>query len=381
LYTTKPTLYKTSRIPRGFKVDNISDYISNLSPNDELVQEFNKDFELPEGIDSWESVRSMLDKVLPKPIPENTPTTKSPSMVYLPTESDGFHTVDVKESAQSYAPKSIPRSVYRHVHNISSKCKPKLQSPEKVQEDLYKQGDEAMFEMESHVHDKLHKDTYTKEDISTLCEAWFTTFADIFKHPETLPPLRLINHKITLIDPSKFYNYYYPRCAEALKAELIEKINRYTKAGWWVEANVDQAAPMLCIPKKTGKLRTAIDCHKCNANTVCDVTPLPDQDQIRINLARGKYCSKLDISDAFEQMRMDPEDESKTAFATVMETFTSQIMQIGDCNSPATWQRMMNLMFRDYIGRFVHVYLDDIFVFSETIADHSKYIALIAAKL
>jgi hypothetical protein len=68
----------------------------------------------------------MLDKVVPKSLSENTPTTKSPSMVYLPTESDGFHTVDVKESAQFYAPKSIPRSVYRHVHNISSKRKPKL---------------------------------------------------------------------------------------------------------------------------------------------------------------------------------------------------------------------------------------------------------------
>jgi hypothetical protein len=231
------------------------------------------------------------------------------------------------------------------------------------------------------MHDKLQKDSYTKEDIPTLCEAWFTTFADIFKHPKTLPPLRLINHKITLIDSSKFYNYYYPQYAEALKVELIKKINRYTKAGWWVEANFDQAAPMLCIPKKTGKLRTAIDCRKCNANTIHDITPLPDQDQIRTDLACGKYRSKLDISDAFEQMRMDPKDESKTAFATIMGTFTSWIMQIGDCNSPATWQRMMNLMFRDYIGRFMHVYLDDIFVFSETIADHSKHTALIAAKL
>jgi hypothetical protein len=35
------------------------------------------------------------------------------------------------------------------------------------------------------------------------------------------------------------------------------------------------------------------------------VTPLPDQDQIRTDLARGKYHSKLDISDAFEQMRMN----------------------------------------------------------------------------
>jgi hypothetical protein len=119
-----------------------------------------------------------------------------------------------------------------------------------------------MYLMETRVHEKLKKDTYTEEHIPTLCETWFSTFANIFNCPETLPPLCPINHKITLIDPHKFYNYYYPRCAEALKVELIKKINKYTKAGWWVEANVDQAAPMLCIPKKTGKLRMAIDCRK-----------------------------------------------------------------------------------------------------------------------
>jgi hypothetical protein len=129
-----------------------------------------------------------------------------------------------------------------------------------------------MFEMETRVHNKL------KKDIPTLCQEWFNTFVDIFKRPDTLPPLKPINHKITLIEPNKFYNYYYPRCAEALKVELIEKINRYTKAGWWLEANVDLAEPMLCILKKTGKLRTAIDCRKRNANTICDVTPLLDQD-------------------------------------------------------------------------------------------------------
>ncbi|KAF8223506.1 hypothetical protein L208DRAFT_1316462, partial [Tricholoma matsutake] len=50
-----------------------------------------------------------------------------------------------------------------------------------------------------------------------------------------------------------------------------------------------QAAPMLVVPKKTGKLHTVINAVKRNANTVKDVTPFPDQDLIRLDVAQAKY--------------------------------------------------------------------------------------------
>ena len=100
--------------------------------------------------------------------------------------------------------------------------------------------------------------------------------------------------------------------------------------------------PMLCILKKNGKLRTVIDCRKRNDNTVCDVTPFPDQDQIRFDVARGKFQSKINMSDVYEQIRIEPADIWKTAFATVYVAFVSHTMQQGDCNAPATFQRLIN---------------------------------------
>jgi hypothetical protein len=120
--------------------------------------------------------------------------------------------------------------------------------------------------------------------------------------PEKMPPLRAVNHRIPLIDETKVYNYHLLRCPDAMKEQLIDKINRYVHAGWWKAVQTDQAAPMLCIPKKTGLLRTAIDCRKRNDNTRKDVTPFPDQDQIRLDCARAKYRSKIDMSDAYEQI-------------------------------------------------------------------------------
>jgi RNase H-like domain found in reverse transcriptase/Reverse transcriptase (RNA-dependent DNA polymerase)/Integrase zinc binding domain len=221
-----------------------------------------------------------------------------------------------------------------------------------------------------------------EEVLPDLRKQWMENAADILGGaPDRLPPLREVNHKIPLIDENMRYNYHLPRCPDALKPELSEKIQRYTKSGWWEEANVTQAAPMLCVPKKTGRLRTVIDARKRNDNTEKDVTPFPDQEQIRNDVARAKYRSKIDMSDAYEQIRVEPSDVWKTAFSTVYGTFLSHTMQQGDCNAPATFQRLMTTIFREFIGRFVHVYLDDIFVFSNSIAEHEEHLGLVFDKL
>jgi hypothetical protein len=221
-----------------------------------------------------------------------------------------------------------------------------------------------------------------EEILPDLRKKWMENASDILGGaPNRLPPLREVNHKIPLIDENARYNYHLPRCPDALKPELSEKIQRYTKAGWWEESNVPQAAPMLCVPKKTGRLRTVIDARKQNDNTEKDVTPFPDQEQIRNDVARARYRSKIDMSDAYEQIRVEPADVWKTAFSTVYGTFLSHTMQQGDCNAPATFQRLMTTIFREFIGRFVHVYLDDIFVFSNSIAEHEEHLGLVFDKL
>jgi hypothetical protein len=222
---------------------------------------------------------------------------------------------------------------------------------------------------------KAGKLKYTEKDIPRLRERWMELSVDIMSGvPEKMPPLRAVNHRIPLIDEKKSYHYHLPRCPDAMKEQLIDKINRYVRAGWWKAVQTDQAAPMLCIPKKTGLLRTAIDCRKRNENTLKDVTPFPDQDQIRMDCARAKYRSKIDMSDAYEQIRIIGEDVWKTAFATVYGTFVSHTMQIGDCNAPATFQRIMTMVFQEFIGRFVHVYLDDIFIYSNSIEEHERHL-------
>ena len=163
-------------------------------------------------------------------------------------------------------------------------------------------------------------------------------------------------------------------CPEVFCSELTQKIKWYTTAGWWVPAAAKQAIPMLCIPKKNGTLRTVFNLRQQNKNTWKDVTPCPGQDAICHDIARAKFRSKLDMTEAYEQMWIRPEDVRKMTFSTIFSTFQSQVMQMGDCNAPSTFQQLMMAIFWEFLRRFVHIYLDNIFIYSQSIQEHIEHI-------
>src|SRR5271154_6678163 len=102
---------------------------------------------------------------------------------------------------------------------------------------------------------------------------------------------------------------------------------------------------------------------------------------IRHDVARAKFRTKLDMSDAYEQIRIRDSDVVKTVFATIYGTFVSYIMQQGDCNAPSTFHRFMVYIFRDYVRRFIHIFLDDIFIFSMCLEDHERHLARVFERL
>ena len=240
----------------------------------------------------------------------------------------------------------------------------------------------AMVKTATTVNTDPSVDSLTSVERERLKATWFKKYEDIFQEqPAQLPPNWQIQHHIPLIDTNKQYEYYLPKCADKLCVKLLEKIWRYTEVGWWILAAVHQAAPMLCIPKKNGTLHTTIDLQKQNNNTYKDVTPFPDQDNIRNNVTKAKYRSKIDLTNAYEQILIADEDLAKTAFVTVFGTFYSHVMQIGDCNAPAMFQMLMMHIFQDYLRRFVHVYVDNIFIYSDTVEEHEKHLEIVFSLL
>ena len=147
---------------------------------------------------------------------------------------------------------------------------------------------------EAHTKEVKQMGTLTEDDIPELRAKWLQSCQDIMNGvPEELPPMRGVNHHILLIDENKWYHYHLLRCPDSMKVQLMEKIMCYMWAGWWESVQTDQAAPMLCILKKSGLLCTTIDVHKQNDNTVKDVTPFLDQDQIRLDIVKESWVMSL----------------------------------------------------------------------------------------
>jgi len=133
------------------------------------------------------------------------------------------------------------------------------------------------------------------------------------------------------------------------------------------------AAPMFFIKKKDGLLHLVQDYRALNAVTIKNKYPLPLISKLVSQLRGAQYFTKLDVHWSFNNVHIKPGDEWKTAFRTNWSLFEPLVMFFGMTNSPATFQTMMNDVFRTVIvERIVIVYLDDILIFTKTEEEHKQ---------
>jgi len=133
------------------------------------------------------------------------------------------------------------------------------------------------------------------------------------------------------------------------------------------------AAPVFFIKKKDGLLHLVQDYHALNAITVKNKYPLPLISELVSQLHGAQYFTKLDVRWGFNNIHIKPGDEWKVAFRTNRGLFEPLIMFFRMTNSPATFQTMMNDIFRTVIVEgIVVVYLDDILIFMKTEEEHKQ---------
>jgi len=89
----------------------------------------------------------------------------------------------------------------------------------------------------------------------------------------------------------------------------------------------------------------------------------------------AKYFTKLNIRWRYNNVRIREGDEWKAAFQTNRGLFEPLVMYFGMCNSPTTFQLMMDMLFCELIisGKIV-IYMDDILIFTQTIEEHRSIV-------
>lgn len=171
-----------------------------------------------------------------------------------------------------------------------------------------------------------------------------------------------------------------------MREEVNKQIKQLLEDGIIRHSKSPYNSPMWVVPKKmdasgTRKYRMVIDFRKINAVTISDTYPIPDISNTIASLGKSKYFTTIDLTSGFHQIRMKECDIQKTAFSTMNGKYEYTRLPFGLKNAPAIFQRMIDDVLKEYIGKICFVYIDDIIVFGKTEEEHLRNVDTIFERL
>ncbi|CAJ2632149.1 unnamed protein product [Trifolium pratense] len=205
-------------------------------------------------------------------------------------------------------------------------------------------------------------------------EACLKENADLFAwHASEMPGLdpNIACHQLT-IDPTALPIVQRRRRQSPEKSEAAEKcVKHLLEANFISEARYTTwLSNVVLVKKSNGKWRMCCDYTDLNRACPKDSYPLPCIDRLVDNSSGFKLLSFMDAYSGYNQIPMAVADREKTAFMTESGNYYYNVMPFGLKNAGATYQRMMNKVFRGQIGDMLEVYMDDMIVKSPEELDH-----------
>ncbi len=183
-----------------------------------------------------------------------------------------------------------------------------------------------------------------------------------------------IDHKIELTGPNTLTFEPLRKMTDEQLTEAKRYIVDHLHKGFIAPSNAPHAAPILFAKKEDGSLRFCVDFRKLNELTKKDPYPLPLIDEMMARICKAKIFTKIDIQQAFHRVRIHQDSEDLVSFRSRYGTFKYRVMPFGLTNAPATFQRFINDILMEYLDVFCSAYMDDILIYSESVAEHEIHV-------
>ena len=161
---------------------------------------------------------------------------------------------------------------------------------------------------------------------------------------------------------------------KSLLSEMLQKGVIEPSASPW-------ASPVVLVQKRDGSTRFCIDYRQLNEVTRKDAYPLPRIDMTLDALHVSQWFSTLELVSGYWQVEVEEADREKTAFCTTEGLYQFRVMPFGLCNTPATFQRLMDLVLTGLQWAQCLVYLDNVIILGRLFEGHMQNLAAVFERL
>jgi hypothetical protein len=164
--------------------------------------------------------------------------------------------------------------------------------------------------------------------------------------------------------------------------EVSDFINDQLSKKYIRPSKSEKISPVFFVPKKDGRKQMVQDYRYLNEHTVKHNYPLRLISQLIDKLKGSKWFTKIDLRWGYNNVHIKEGNEWKAAFVCHQGSFDPELMYIGLCNLPATFQTMMNEIFLDMADIMV-IYIDDLMIYTKTddIQAHERLVKKVLTRL
>lgn len=239
----------------------------------------------------------------------------------------------------------------------------------------------TIIQLKQHISQSVNsikiQDDHMKVEQKEMMNSLAKKFPKLFSEPEEkLTYTTKVIGEIRTSTDTPVYTKFYPYPA-SLRREVETQVEKLLNDGIIRPSRSPYNSPVWIVDKKPDsqgnkQFRMVIDYRKLNSVTISDRYPIPEISDVLGKLGNSKFFSILDLKSGFHQIPLKNSDIEKTAFSINNGKYEFTRLPFGLKNAPSIFQRALDDILRDHIGRTCYVYIDDIVIFSKSEEDHIR---------